>query len=35
MAALLLSCASSAVLCGADCEDGHSYISQFCFEVVC
>lgn len=27
--ALLLSCASSAALCGADCEDGHSDIPQF------
>lgn len=29
MVALLLSCASSAALCGADCEDGHSDIPQF------
>lgn len=29
MAALLLSYASSAVLCGADCEDGQSDILQF------
>lgn len=29
MAAFLVSCASSAVLCGADWEDGHSDIPPF------